>query len=264
MSGLGHETFASTSDAMNPSPAAFGRDTDGSSSEGHRKAQNISQTERWGSVIGGAALMVAGLRRGGISGLVVGLAGGSLFYRGFSGHCQCYEALGIDTAERPQATAVRAGHGVKVEKTITIDRPPAELYRFWRELENLPKIMRHLERVEKIDERRSRWTARGPMATELHWEAEIINEKEPELIAWRSLPGSQVDTAGSIHFKSADEGRHTSVVVSLKYDPPAGRVGDRVASFLGGGLEQKLAEDLERFKSVMESGGALAHDSRTP
>ncbi|MGV3486287.1 MAG: YgaP-like transmembrane domain, partial [Planctomycetaceae bacterium] len=170
------------------------------------KAQNISEAERWGSVLGGAALLLAGLQRGRLSGLITGLIGGSLLYRGYTGHCHAYDALGVSTADRPTTTGVRSGHGVKVEKTIDIGRSPAELFSFWRNLENLPKVMRHLERVETIDQRRSRWTARGPLATPLHWEAEIINEKEPHLIAWQSLPGSQVETAGSVHFKPAGDG----------------------------------------------------------
>lgn len=249
MNGLSHETLADTTSSANPAMLTHHP----SVARPNQPPQNISQTERWGSVIGGAALLVSGLRRGGISGLVAGLAGGGLLYRGFSGHCQCYQALGIDTAQRPPATSVRAGHGVKIEKTITINRTPAELYRFWRNFENLPNVMGHLERVEKIDDRRSRWTARGPMGTSLHWEAEIINDKEAELIAWRSLAGSQVDTAGSVHFHPAGDGRGTELTVTLKYDPPAGRLAAKAASFMGSGLEQTLDEDLNRFKGKMES-----------
>lgn len=228
---------------------------------GHQ-AQNISELERSGSILGGAALLLAGLKRGKLGGLMMGIMGGSLLYRGIKGHCHCYEALGIDTSEHGPATAVPAGQGAKVEKTITVNRSPEELYAYWRDIENLPRVMRHLERVEALDANRSRWVAKGPLGKSVEWEAEVYREREPELIAWRSLPDSEVETAGSVHFKSLGHDRGTSVAVSMKYNPPAGKVGVTVAWLLGSGLEQELQEDLRRFKNAMEAGEVPTTDGQ--
>src|SRR5207248_82918 len=150
-------------------------------------------------------------------------------------------------------TSVPAGSGCKVEKTITINKPASELYGYWRNLENLPRFMRHLESVT-ADGNRSHWVAKAPLGTSVSWDAEIITERPNELIGWRSLPGSTVDTAGSVHFGQAPGGRGTEVHVTLKYDPPAGKVGATVANWLGEAPEQEIAEDLSTFKRMMEAG----------
>lgn len=218
---------------------------------------NVGQTERWISSIGGGALAVYGLTRGNLAGVGLALIGASLVYRGTTGHCYAYEAMGVNTAggegDNPNVS-VRGGHGIKVEKSLTINREPAELYRFWRNFENLPRIMNHLEAVQVTGEGRSHWVARGPAGTSVEWDAEVYNEKENELIAWRSLEGSQVDNAGSVHFRPAPGGRGTELRVVLKYDPPAGVVGATVAKLFGESPEQQLDEDLRRFKSLMEAG----------
>lgn len=220
---------------------------------GHR-TQNISQTEKLVSTVGGSALVLAGLTHGRLSGLLLTALGGALVYRGVTGHCHGYQALGIDTARHNSATAVPARQGVKVELAVVVNRSPEELYAFWRNLENLPQVMRHLQRVEVIDGGRSRWVAKGPLGKLVEWEAEILNEREPERIAWRSLEGGHIDTAGSVQFKPLGHDRGTAVSVSLKYNPPAGKLGDAVATLLGRNLEMELDRDLRRFKSLMETG----------
>jgi len=141
---------------------------------------------------------------------------------------------------------------------MVIERPAADLYRFWRRLENLPQIMRHLKSVRSIDGQHSRWVADGVLGKDIEWDAEIINERQDEMIAWRSLPNGDLDTAGSVHFRPLESGRGTEVVVSIKYNPPAGKMGAQIASLLGEGLEQKLDTDLATFKQVMETGMAPA------
>ena len=147
-----------------------------------------------------------GLSRGTLGGLGLALLGGSLIYRGVTGHCSAYQALGLDTARPPgPQDSVRAQHGVRVDETVMILRPREELYRYWRDLSNLPRIMRHLESVQTTSENRSHWTAKGPFDLRIEWDAEIITERENELIGWRSVGESQVDTAGSVHFIPAPE-----------------------------------------------------------
>jgi uncharacterized membrane protein len=142
---------------------------------------------------------------------------------------------------------------VKVEKAVTVNRSPEELYHFWRHLENLPRFMSNLEEVHE-NGNRSHWVAKGPLGTKVEWDAEVINEKPNELIAWRSLDGAEVDNAGSVHFERLPGGRGTEVKVTLKYDPPAGKAGAAVAKLFGRDAEQEIEEDLRHFKQIMEAG----------
>jgi len=221
---------------------------------------NVGQTERWASAIGGGALAVYGLTRGTLGGIALALIGGSLVYRGTTGHCNVYDAMGVDTAtgddslRRGRNVSVAAGRGVKVEKSVTIDRSPEELYTFWRNFENLPRFMDHLESVRVTDDKRSHWVAKAPAGTTVEWDAEVYNEKPNEMIAWRSLEGSDVDNAGSVHFERASGGRGTVVKVSLKYDPPGGVIGATIAKLFGEAPDQQIQEDLRRLKQVMEAG----------
>jgi uncharacterized membrane protein len=223
---------------------------------------NISEMERWASGIGGGALAVYGLSRlltrGSVGGAVLALVGGTLIYRGASGHCTMYQALGIDTSETTGSdnpnVSVRAGKGFKVEKSVTINKSPEELYRFWRKFENLPRFMNHLEAVHDMGGNRSHWVAKAPANSTVEWEAEIYNEKENELIAWRSLEGAQVDNAGSVRFEPDQAGRGTTVRVTLKYDPPGGTIGKLIAKLFGEAPDQQVEEDLRRFKQLMETG----------
>ncbi len=145
-----------------------------------------------------------------------------------------------------------------MEESVTINRPVLEVYRFWRNFENLPRFMDHLESVTVIDDARSHWVAKGPAGTKVEWDAIIHNEVEDELIAWRSLPGAEVNNAGSVHFTPTPDGTGTDVRVVLSYEPPAGIVGVAVAKLLGEEPSKQVADDLRRFKQVMDSGDVMA------
>jgi uncharacterized membrane protein len=224
--------------------------------------RNVGRTERDVSTFSGAALLALGLigpRRA--RGLAL-LSGAGLLYRGVTGHCHLYEALGIDTT-RDDAKGVPARHGFKYEQSIAVQTPAAELYRSWRNLAELPQIMRHLEQVVLLDDKRSEWVACGPFNTKLRWQAEIFEDRENEMIAWRSIPGGDVDTAGSIHFRPLGEGRGTALQLSLKYDPPGGKLTATLAWLVGQGAEARIDEDLRRFKSRMEAGEAPTTDGQS-
>jgi uncharacterized membrane protein len=195
------------------------------------------------------------LRCNPVKGLALGAIGVALGFRGVTGYCALYKKLGINTAKGKKGVQ----NGIKIEKTIYIQRSPAELYHYWRRLENLPKVMSHLECVERTNDRVSHWTAKAPAGQTVSWDAEIINEKENELIAWQSLEGSQVKTAGSVHFDETPNGG-TNLKVSLQYLPPGGKAGAVAAKFLCADPDQEISDDLLRFKESMEQHSESACD----
>ena len=145
-------------------------------------------------------------------------------------------------------------YGVPVEVTLIVNRSPQECYQFWRDLQQLPRFMRHLQSVVVIDERRSHWVAKAPAGLQVEWDAEITEDRPNALLAWRSLSGSQVPNSGTVRFEQAPAGRGTIVVVSIQYDPPAGRLGATVAKMFGEEPSQQIREDLRRFKQLLETG----------
>lgn len=225
------------------------------------RGRNVGETERMASVFGGGALVVWGLARRGWDGALMAAIGSGLIYRGATGHCDLYQAVGVNTAKRSgRSVSVPYELGIRVDKTVTIEKPPAEVYRFWRNLENLPKFMLNLECVKEIDNRQSHWVAKGPAGAALEWDAEIINEKENELIAWRSIGGSQVANAGSVHFKPVSGGSGTEVRIALQYEPPGGSIGAALGKILGNDPEEQIAADLERLKQLLETGSIPVAD----
>jgi len=222
-----------------------------------RSNRNLSGFERWASIIAGAGLAAYGVSRlKKNDGWMYAGIGSLLLRRGVTAHCDLYEAFGINTAGDAGDTraALRGPRGVNVLESVTINRSIEELYRFWRNLENLPQFMRHLESVEKVTDTISHWKAQGPAGTVVEWDAEIYNEVAPKLIAWRSLEGSDVVSAGSVNFDNAGAGRGTRVTVHLQYSPPGGRIGARIAKLFGRDAETEIREDLRRFKQVVEAG----------
>jgi uncharacterized membrane protein len=215
--------------------------------------RNVGPTQRLLSLGLGSCLTVYGLTGRKVDPLALA-AGGYLLYRGVSGNCPVSQAVGAITHADRTASVMPARAGVKVEHSITINRPAAELYRFWRNFAVLPQFMEHLKEVRDTDGQKSHWVARGPLGVSVEWDAEIIEDRPNEVISWRSLSGSDVDTAGSVHFTPAPGGRGTEVRVSLKYDPPAGKAGAMVARLFGEAPEQQIEGDLCRFKQLMEAG----------
>lgn len=219
------------------------------------RKRNVGAHERDVSLMTGAGLLAWGLLGPRSSRPLSLLSGIALLYRGFTGHCHVYGMLGVDSTQK-DAKGVPAQHGFRHEQTIAIQRSPEELYRYWRDVSNLPKVMEHLKRVTAKSDTRSEWVAKAPFDVDLQWEAEIFEDKKNELIAWRSIPGGDVDTAGSIHFEALPDGRGTALKLSLKYSPPGGKLTAGLAWLLGQGAEARIDEDLRRFKSVMEAGEA--------
>jgi uncharacterized membrane protein len=211
---------------------------------------NVGETERWLSGAVGIGALFVGTRIGGLKGLGLGALGMGLLYRGASGYCSLYDALDVNSVDHEHA-GVQAQAGARVSKTVEIEAPIERVFAFWRNFENLPRIMQHLRSVKSNGEGKSTWEARGPLGTPVSWEAQVINERPYELIAWQSVAGSRVDTAGSVHFHSLGEER-TRIRVSLKYSPLGGKLGIALAELLGQDAEQMIEDDLHRLKDALE------------
>jgi uncharacterized membrane protein len=200
----------------------------------------ISETDVWLPVIAGSALMAYGIGQRSRIGTALAVLGGGMVFGGTKRLVAPKEGEPLE--------------GFRVEKSVTIARSAEELYQFWRNFEQLPAIMRHLESVERTGENTWRWTARAPAGQTVSWDAEITMEMPDRLIAWRSLEGSTVWHQGAVEFLRATGGRGTVVKVSMKYDPPAGALGKAVARLFREEPSQQVAEDLRRFKQLMEAG----------
>ena len=155
----------------------------------------------------------------------------------------------------------RRPQGIHVKKSITINRPPEEIYSFWRDFRNLPRVMSHLESVEVTGDRESHWVAKAPAGMKVEWDAIITDDKPNELIAWRSVEGSEVQNSGIVRFQPAPGGRGTEIQVELQYNPPGGRLGGMIAKLFGEAPEQQIEEDLRRFKQLMETGVIVESDA---
>lgn len=212
---------------------------------------SLGRIERVAGALVGGGLVAYGLFRRSLEGVFVAFLGGALLYAG--------------TRRRPkESLGSRAGTaGIRVTQVITVDRPAALLYAFWKDFTNLPSIMSHIESVKSLDGKRTRWIAKGPAGVHIVWDAEVVRDIENELITWQSLETADVPNAGSVAFRALPEDRGTEIKVVLRYDPPGGRVGAAFARLLGEDPAKQVASDLRRFKQIMEAGEAAAVEGQS-
>jgi uncharacterized membrane protein len=213
---------------------------------------SLSDVENWLALGAGAALLVIGASKRSKLGACLALSSAPLLYRGFTGR---WPALLQGAVESDSTKAALGGQrGVHVRESVRVEVPIADVYRFWRRLENLPRFMTHLNEVIETGSGMSHWVAEGPAGLVVAWDAEVINEIENELLAWRSLAGSDLVTAGSVKFESLRGGRTTQVSVHLQYAPPAGKAGALIAKLFGHEPSHMIREDLRRLKQLLEAG----------
>jgi uncharacterized membrane protein len=162
-------------------------------------------------------------------------------------------ALDVYSGQRLTASQSTAP-AISVTQSITINAPPAELYGFWKNVENLPLFMEHLESVSEVNERVSHWVAKAPAGTCVEWDAEIIDDQPERRLGWRTLPGSQVTHEGMVSFEPATAGRGTVVRVEMLYVPPAGKAGMWIARLFGEEPALQVADDLRHLKQLLETG----------
>jgi uncharacterized membrane protein len=222
--------------------------------------QNISDLERLASVVSGGALIAWSARQPlrHAARLAVGTG---LVLRGMTGVCPVTGARRRLRMRDDTRKALGGARGIRLEASVTIARPVEEVFERFRRLEDLPNFMRAIERVDLKGERQSHWVMRAPAGLKVEWDAAIITDEPPTRIAWRSLPGSDVASAGSVRFESLPRGG-TAVHVLLQYEPPFGKAGASVAAWLGHSPAALLREDLRRFKQLMEAGEVPRADYR--
>lgn len=214
---------------------------------------NVGTFERIGSVAVGAALLYFARNRRPRFARLAERTGTGLVVRGITGFCPVNALLGRNSHTRDTKKALGGPRGVHVLESIVIPATPAEAYRFWRDLSNLPRFMSHLSRVDAADATHSRWIARAPAGLQVEWDAKIINDIENKLIGWKSLEHADVVSAGSVRFRPAAGG--TEIIVHLQYDPPGGKLGNWLAEAFGRSPSDAIRQDLRRLR--LQFGGQL-------
>jgi uncharacterized membrane protein len=226
---------------------------------------NISKDERIFSLIGGSILTTLALFRRGALSLPALLLGIGLFYRGLAGTSFLYKATGTNTAIKTNSRRVSVPHqqGVHVTRAVTINRPIEELYTFWHNLTNLPRIMNYVESVEVTAENRSHWTLKLPGDLKVEFDAETYTDVPNEVISWRSLPDAQVQNAGSVRFRPAPGDRGTEISLTIEFVPPGGPLGQAVLNLFGEIPAQYVGQSLREFKQAMETGEKASIEGQT-
>jgi len=224
--------------------------------------RNLGGTERLLSGIAGTALLLRSLEESGWRSGFMALFGAALYARAFTGNSRLYELLGHPGIEAPSVPAPEpespasggGSGGIRVERTFLVHRPVPDVYRAWRNFENLPHFMTHLERVIVTGPVRSRWITKAPETSEaLAWDAEIIEERPDRWIVWRSLPGAAIEHSGEVAFRPL--GGSTEIHIVLAYSLPGGRPGPALARLFRDEPGRQIDADLLRFKHMMEVAG---------
>jgi uncharacterized membrane protein len=211
-----------------------------------KSPQQMGETERWGSLLTGGAMVLAGLSQRSLRGVLMAVAGGTLAYHGATSEKSIQEKV-------TEATGLNKD--LRVEKTVTIqNKSIEELYQYWHNFENLPTFMKHLKSVTTLNETRSHWIANAPLGNSVEWDADIITDTPNRLISWASIPGADVENSGFVRFSPAPPGRGVEVKVVLEYSVPGGALTAAIASLFGENPEQQIGDDLRRFKMLMETG----------
>src|SRR5688572_395836 len=210
-------------------------------------AANVGSTERLLTIVAGAALLGYAWKK---SSKGLGLTAAGLLTRGATGYCPGYAAAGIDRSDTQ--LALSGDRGIHIREAVTIDAPPEQIYRFWRQLDRLPEVMPHLAKVEQLDTKRSRWTAKAFDQLPISWTAEIINEVPFETIGWQTLPGQAIQNAGSVTFKPVPGSGGTEVRVHLQYAAPGGKAANWLARMAGEDPARLTREGLLALKRQLE------------
>lgn len=214
------------------------------------KNEDSVKTEKTIYLAGGALLSLWSISKINFLGLLGAAAGGALIYRGATGKWPGKEKENNALSE------------IDLHSSVKINKPRAELYAYWRNLENLPNFMSHIKHIKEVDKKRSKWTAEIPGGVgTIEWDAEIIREEPDHVIAWQSLPDAEIENSGEVRFEEIAGGK-TKVETTIIYRPPAGEIGEMAAKLLNPAFKKVIKKDLKQFKKVMEKGGAVKIQSQ--
>jgi uncharacterized membrane protein len=211
-----------------------------------RRDVDLNQPQRLISTAAGSLLVLNGLRSPTPVNLLLGALGAGLLYQGAAGR-------NVIESVRTGQPLVGEPNGLRIKKALTINRPPQEVYAFWRDLENLASFMKQVRSVQRHGGGRSHWVVSGPRGTALKWDAQITVDRPGEMIAWQTLPGGSVAHRGYVKFVPAGK-RGTEVHAAIEYEPPGGELGKLLGSMLNAGVEQFIQEQMRNFKSILEAG----------
>ena len=211
-----------------------------------RRSVDLGQPERLVSTAAGGLLLLFGLSNPTPARLLLGAVGLGLVYQGAAGR-------NLVESVRTGQPLVAEPNGLRVKKSVTVNRPREEVYEYWRSLENLPRFMTHVRSVQRHGGGRSHWVVAGPRGTVLKFDAQITVDRPNEMIGWQTLPGAAVQHRGYVKFLPAGE-RGTEVHVALEYEPPMGGAGKLIGNLMGALTEQQIQEQIRNFKHIMEAG----------
>lgn len=225
----------------------------GRSSHEDHHGKNVGGLERAVSGLVGAALATWGLRRRDTMGTVGIAAGTALLLRGATGFSLAKEAVTPSPLEREIAERHGWSSAAVTSHSIVIDKPREEIYQLWRNFQNLPRFMDHIERVDIIDDRRSHWVVQGPGGKSVEWVSTVTEDRPNEYIAWEADRNAEIRNAGWVEFRPAN-GKGTKVKAVIAYEPPGGQLGRLAAKLFGREPGMQTRHDLRRLKQLLESG----------
>lgn len=214
----------------------------------------IGKEQRILSAAAGGFLVLAGLKRGELGGMLAALAGAGLIARGAAGYCPFTAMLAANPVEKQVAKAFDWRSAATVSRSVTIRKPVEEVYRAWKDIERYPRFMEQIESVTDLGNGRSHWVAKGPLGRQVEWNSEVTQDEPNARISWKSTEGSDYNTSGTITLKPAPGDRGTEVTLMLAYEPPAGQIGRAIASLFRTTPTQQARQDLISFKQMMETG----------
>lgn len=248
-----HSGTSNTGDSVHPTSSTTAADAGAASSTFQ---PNVPGTERVVTGAAGVALTAWGIRHGGVGGLLGAVAGAALLARSVTGHCPMYAKLGTSQDERSLAERLGWRTAATVQATATVNRPRDVVYRHWRDLSNFGSLMSHVEKVEVIDERRSRWVVKAPMGHAIEFDSTLTEDIEGRRLAWLADDSAAVRNSGWVEFRDTGDGDATEVRLFIAYEPPGGELGRVAARFLREEPGHQAHDDLQRFKRMMETGSA--------
>jgi uncharacterized membrane protein len=211
--------------------------------------RNWSPATRLLSGVGGSLLTLYGMTRRGVAKPVLSTAGLVLTARGVT-NLDTRSLLGLSGGE----------NGIRVNKAINIFAPIDEVYQFWRNFENFPLFMNHVKEISTQGDV-SNWKVAGPVGSTVEFQSRVTQDIPNDLIAWETLPDSQVRSAGFVRFDENRDGS-TRVTVQMTYIPPAGVAGHAVAQLFGVDPRQAMHDDLIRLKTLLEEGKTSTDETR--